>query len=356
MKRRAFVFSAIASCVGSTQYVRAQTAQDSTSHGSSFPAPPTPAPAAAGNAIFNLNCGNDLPSDHPLNVRSLEAFARINAATNGRVQIKAFPASLLGSDAAMLAQLRSGALEMLALPGASITLSPLASIENLAFAFADRSTAFAAMDGNLGRIIRADIAAKGIVALDKIWEDGFRNITTATGPVRSAADVTGLKIRVTPTPISVDTFRSLGASPTPIAINEVYTALQTRIVDAQENLLAVVEQQKLYEVQRYVALSEHVWSGYWMLLNQDVWARLGASIQAIVTREMSAAALAARNDVANLNAGIQADLSRRGLAVNAVDKENFRQKLSGAQYYTRWNATFGSTAWSALEEYTGPLA
>jgi tripartite ATP-independent transporter DctP family solute receptor len=307
-------------------------------------------------AEFDLKYGHDLPQEHPVNVRSVEAFARILKATNGRVSIKAFPASVLGSDPAMLGQIRSGATEMLAMPGAFITVSPLASIENLAFAFKDRHTVFAAMDGDLGKVIRDDILAKGIVVLDKIWENGFRDITTSTKPIHNAADLAGLKIRVSPGKIRIDTFQSLGASPTPIALSDLYTSLQTHVVDAQENPLILIDQQKFYEVQKYVSLSEHIWSGYWTLFNQDVWTKLGSSLQGIIAREMSAATLLARNDMLNLNSAVQDQLTRRGMVFNAVDKPSFKAKLSAANYYQRWQAEFGPAAWSALEKYANKLA
>jgi tripartite ATP-independent transporter DctP family solute receptor len=307
-------------------------------------------------ADFNIKFGSDLPQEHPVNVRTVEAFARIAKATNGRLQGKVFPASVLGSDASMISQLRSGAVEMLAMPGAFLTFSPLASIENLAFAFKDRATVFKAMDGDLGKVIRDDIAAKGgVVCLERIWENGFRDITTSTKPIHVAADLAGLKIRVSPGKIRIDTFQSLGASPTPIALSELYTSLQTHVVDAQENPLILINQQKFFEVQKYVSLSEHIWSGYWSLVNQDVWNKMGPGIQAIVSKEMGAATLAARNDMTNLNSAVQDQLTRLGMKFNPVDKQSFKQKLSDAKYYDRWKVEFGAPAWTALEKYANKL-
>jgi tripartite ATP-independent transporter DctP family solute receptor len=313
----------------------------------------TPARAAD----FDLKYGLDLPVDHPVNVRSVEAFARIKKATNGRVQFKSFPTSQLGSDPAMIGQLRSGALESVAMPGAFLNaLVPLASIENLAYAFANRETAFRAMDGDLGRVIRDEFASKGLVVLEKIWENGFRDITTSTKPIRTVADLAGLRIRVSPGKIRVDTFQSLGAAPTPIALSELYTSLQTHVIDAQENPLLLIEQQKFFEVQKYVSLSEHIWSGYWTLFNQDVWNKLGRDLQAIVSREMGAATLAARNDNVILNRSVRDKLARRGMIFNDVDKESFKRKLVDAKYYERWKAEFGPKAWDALEKYANKLA
>jgi tripartite ATP-independent transporter DctP family solute receptor len=308
-------------------------------------------------ADFDLKYGHDLPADHPVNVRSVEAFARIKAATKGRVQIKSFPTSQLGSDPAMLSQLRSGALEMLAFPGAFLnSVVPIASIENLAYAFPNRDAVFRAMDGELGTVIRDEIQSKGIVVFRNIWENGFRDITTSTKPIRNVSDLAGLKIRVSPGKIRIDTFQSLGASPTPISLSELYTSLQTHVVDGQENPLLLIEQQKFFEVQKYVSMSDHIWSGYWTLVNQDVWNRMPKDTQTIVASEMNRAVLLARNDNLILSRSVRDKLTRRGMIFNDVDKDSFRKKLSDAKYYDRWKAEFGSKAWAALERYSNRLA
>jgi tripartite ATP-independent transporter DctP family solute receptor len=308
-------------------------------------------------AQFELKYGHDLPAEHPINVRSVEAFGKIKKETNGNVEFKSFPASQLGSDPAMISQLRSGAVESLAMPGAFLNaIAPLASIENLAYAYPTRDVVFHAMDGDLGKVIRDDITAKGgMIVLDKIWENGFRNITTSTKPIRTVADLAGLKIRVSPGKIRVDTFQSLGAAPTPISLSELYTALQTHVIDAQENPLLLIDQQKFYEVQKYVSMSEHIWSGYWTLFNPDVWKKLGKSYQDIISRELGAAAILARNDNVNLNRSVRDKLIRRGMLFNDVDKNSFKQKLIAANYYQRWKAEFGPTAWTALEKYANKL-
>ncbi|MFY9781508.1 MAG: TRAP transporter substrate-binding protein [Candidatus Baltobacteraceae bacterium] len=313
------------------------------------------APARA--AEFNLKWAVDVPPEHPITVQAVEAFARIKAATNGRVQIKAFPASVLGADPQMLAQLRSGALEMLALPGAFLNaVVPVASIENVAYAFRDRDEAFRAMDGDLGAVIRNAIQAQGIHVFEKILENGFREITTSTKPIRNVADLAGLKIRVSPGKIRIDTFQSLGASPAPIALSELYTSLQTHVVDAQENPLLLIEQQKFYEVQKYVSLSHHIWSGYWNLVNQDVWNKFPPDVQKIVARELNLGALRARVDTDLLTRSTRDKLTRRGMAFNEVDIPSFKAKLVASGYYQRWKAEFGPTAWAALEKYANKLA
>jgi tripartite ATP-independent transporter DctP family solute receptor len=313
-------------------------------------------PARAAQS-FAWKYANDLPADHPTNLRSKEAFDRIAKRTKGQVQITDFPVSVLGSDPSMLAQMRTGAIEMLALPGAFLNaVVPLASIENLAYAFPNRETVFRAMDGDLGEVIRDAIRAANIVVFDKIWENGFRDITTSTKPIRTVADLAGLKIRVSPGKIRVDTFESLGASPTPISLSELYTSLQTHVVDAQENPLVLIEQQKFYEVQKYVALSEHIWSGYWTLVNQDKWNGMPKDLQAVVTSEIAASTIQARDDTQKLNDTAAANLKAKGMLFNAVDKPSFKAKLSTSGYYKRWKAEFGERAWAALEKYANKLA
>ncbi|MGP6158647.1 MAG: TRAP transporter substrate-binding protein [Vulcanimicrobiaceae bacterium] len=308
-------------------------------------------------AEFNLKWAVDVPPEHPITVQAIESFARIKAATKGRVQIQAFPASVLGADPQMLAQLRSGALELLALPGAFLNaVVPVASIENVAYAFRDRDEAFRAMDGDLGSVIRDAIQAQGIHCFETIQENGFREITTSTKPIRTVDDLSGLKIRVSPGKIRIDTFQSLGASPTPIALSELYTALQTHVVDAEENPLVLIEQQKFYEVQKYVSLSHHIWSGYWNLANQDVWNKFPPDVQKIISRELNAGALRARADTDLLTKSVRDKLTRRGMTFNDVDIPTFKAKLVTSGYYQRWKTEFGPQAWAALEKYANKLA
>ena len=315
-------------------------------------------PRASRAAEFAYKMGHDMPADHPLNVRAVEAAGRVAKTTNGRVEIKLFPNSQLGGDPSMFEQLRSGAVEMLAMPGAFITTVPLASRSRrtlpLRFRIARRRAK--AMDGNPGRgVVRDAIKANGIWVLDKIWENGFRDITTSTKPIKTVDDLAGFKIRVSPGKIRVDTFQSLGASPSPISANEVYTALQTKIVDGQENPLVTIETMRFYEVQKYCSLSQHMWSGYWTLAYPPAWKKLPADLQAIVAKEFNAAAVVERRDLVLLQSSIQDKLHRQGLAFNPVDVATFKRKLAANGYYGRWKAEFGAPAWTALEQYAGKL-
>jgi TRAP-type transport system periplasmic protein len=313
------------------------------------------APARA--AQFEWKYGNDLDGSHPLTVRAVEAFRRIEAETKGGLSIKPFPNSVLGGDPAMITQLRSGALEMAGMPGALMdTIVPVAAIESTAYAFKDKPTVFAAFDGDLGTIVRDEIASKtGIVTLERVWDGGFRDFTTSTKPIRRAEDLAGLKVRSASGKLRLDSLRSMGASPTVLATPEVYTALQTHIVDGLEAPLVTIQSQRWFEVQKYASLTHHMWNGYWIVIGGDKWKSLPAAYQASMRKNLNAAALLQRRDVDVLTGSVQDKLARQGLAFNACDRGSIKATLTANGYYKRWHAEFGDAAWSALEKYAGKL-
>ncbi len=305
-------------------------------------------------ATFEYKYGGNLPATHPLTVRIQEAANRIAEATNGQVKIGIFPNSQLGSDTDMLGQLRNGSLEFLTLSGLILsTFVPTASISGVGFVFRDNAQVWSAMDGPLGAFIRGEIAAKGLVPFDRPFDSGFREITTSTRPIAAPADLKGLKLRVPVSPILTSMFQALDGSPVPINFAEVYSALQTRIVDGQENPLAIISSAKLYEVQKYCSLTNHMWDGFWFLANRRAFAALPQEAQAVVLREMDRSALEQRADVEKLNAEVRSQLAASGLAFNDVDQGPFREQLKRAGYYDQWKAKFGGTGWSVLASATG---
>jgi len=312
-------------------------------------------PAAA--AEFEYKFANNLPVAHPLNIRANEAVARIKDASKGRLVIQIFPNNQLGADTDMLSQLRSGAIEFFTLSGLILsTLVPVASINGLGFAFKDYDQVWKAMDGGLGAFVRAAIDTHGLTALDKMWDNGFRETTTSTKPIVHPDDLHGLKIRVPVSPLWISMYKAFGASPTSINFSEVYSALQTKVVDGQENPLAIIETAKLYEVQKYCSLTNHMWDGFWFLANKAAFARLPADLQAIVATEMNRAAIEERADVAKLNAELQGKLATQGLTFNPVDPAPFRDALRAAGFYSEWRKKYGEDAWKVLEANVGTLS
>jgi tripartite ATP-independent transporter DctP family solute receptor len=263
----------------------------------------------------------------------------------------------VGSDTDTLSQIRSGGVEFFTLSGLILsTLVPAASINGMGFAFPDYGTVWKAMDGDLGAYIRAQIAKANLTAMDKIWDNGFRQTTTSIKPVQTPNDFRGMKLRVPVSPLWTSMFKALDASPASINFNEVYSALQTKIVDGQENPLAIISTAKLYEVQKFCSLTNHMWDGFWFLANRRAWEGLPDDVRGIVARNIDAAGLKERDDVAKLNATLQQDLAAKGLVFNRPDPAPFRDKLRAAGFYTEWKGKYGDEAWGLLEKSVGKLA
>jgi tripartite ATP-independent transporter DctP family solute receptor len=316
-----------------------------------------PVVARAQQAEWTYKYANNLPATHPMNVRAREMAAAIKQETKGRFDLQIFPSSQLGSDTDTLSQLRSGGVEFFTLSGLILsTLVPAASINGMGFAFPSYDTVWKAMDGELGAYIRSQIAKANLVVLEKIWDNGFRQTTTSTKPVATPADFHGMKLRVPPSPLWTSMFEAFGAAPASINFNEVYSALQTKIVDGQENPLAIISTAKLYEVQKYCSLTNHMWDGFWFLANKRAWEALPEDVRAIVAKNVNAAGVKERDDVAKLNASLQQDLAAKGLIFNKLDPAPFRDALRAAGFYTEWKKKYGDEPWAILEKAVGKLA
>jgi len=191
--------------------------------------------AAASPAATTLKVAHDMPPQHPIGVRALEAAAEIRTKTGGRIQPQVLGASVLGSEPEMLSQLRAGGIDILILsPLVLQTLVPLSAISGVPFAFKSYADVWRVVDGDVGKMVNASVSKTGIEVVGRWWNTGFRQFLTGKKTINGPADLAGLKIRVPPSPLSVSMFTALGASPTSISFGEVYSALQTGIVDGME--------------------------------------------------------------------------------------------------------------------------
>ncbi|HEX4042272.1 MAG TPA: TRAP transporter substrate-binding protein [Xanthobacteraceae bacterium] len=314
--------------------------------------------ARAQGAKFTYKYANNLPDTHPMNIRAREMAAAIKQETDGAFDMQIFPSSQLGSDTDTLTQIRAGGVEFFTLSGLILaTLVPAASINGMGFAFPNYDTVWKAMDGDLGAYVRGQIAKTNqILAMEKIWDNGFRQTTTSTKPIKTPDDFRGMKLRVPPSPLWTSMFKAFDAAPASINFNEVYSALQTKIVDGQENPLAIISTAKLYEVQKYCSLTNHMWDGFWFLANKTAWERLPTDMRGIIAKHVNEAGVKERADVAKLNANLQQDLAGKGLVFNDLDPVPFRDKLRSAGFYTEWKGKYGDEAWGILEKSVGKLA
>ncbi|MHC2438288.1 tripartite ATP-independent transporter DctP family solute receptor [Bradyrhizobium sp. USDA 4451] len=308
-------------------------------------------------AEFDFKLGVDTPETHPLTIRLVEAAKDVAAQSSGRVNITVFSNSQLGGDPEMLSQVRAGGIELMAAP--SLTLSilvPLSGLPSIGFAFQSYDQVWAAMDGGVGDLVREAIARSGVVPLKKVWDNGFRQITSSSSrQLNGVDDLKGFKIRVPVTALLTSLFSGLGALPSSISYSELYSALQTHIVEGQENPLAQVSTGKLYEVQKYCALSNHCWSGYWIIGNRRAMAGLPPDLREVINTAFDNAAVKERADLIEMDRSLQAELTGKGMTFNKPDPVQFRAALVKAGFYTQWQKTYGADAWAALEKYTGKL-
>jgi len=310
--------------------------------------------ARAQSAEFTYKYANNLPVTHPMNLRAKEAADKIKQETNGRVEIQIFPNNQLGSDTDMLSQVRSGGVEFFTLsPLILSTLVPNASISGIGFAFPNYDTVWKAMDGELGAYVRGQIAKANLVVMDKIWDNGFRQITSSNKPIQTPEDLKGFKIRVPVSPLWTSMFSAFGSAPASINFAEVYTALQTKVVDGQENPLAIISTAKLFEVQKYTSMTNHMWDGFWFLANRRAWERLPEDLRAVVAKHLNAAAVEERADVAKLNGNVKDELVSKGMQFNDPNPTLFRDALRKAGFYAEWKKKYGDEAWAILEKSVG---
>jgi TRAP-type transport system periplasmic protein len=308
-------------------------------------------------AEFEFKLGVNTPETHPLTLRLTEAARAIGEQSSGRLNVTVFANSQLGGDPEMLSQLRAGGIELLAAPSMTLSiLVPLSGLPSIGFAFQSYDQVWAAMDGGVGDVVREAIAKTGIVPMRKAWDNGFRQITSSSSrQLNGVDDLRGFKIRVPVTALLTSLFSGLGALPSSISYSELYSALQTHIVEGQENPLAQVSTGKLYEVQKYCALSNHCWSGYWIVGNRQALASLPPELRDIVARNFDGAADQERADLLELERSLQADLTAKGMVFNKLDAAQFRGALVKAGFYGQWQKTYGADAWAQLEKYTGKL-
>ncbi len=249
-------------------------------------------------------------ADHPTSL-GVKRFAELLAAkSGGKLKVQEFPSSQLGSDMQQQSALQGGVQEMSAPSTTSLAgIVREFGLVDFPFAVSTFAQADALMDGPFGQALVAKLPAKGLVALG-YWDLGFRNVTNSKRPITRPEDMDGLKLRVIPNPVFVETFKALKASPVPMAFAELYGALESHAVDGQENPYAVILSNKLYEVQKYVSATNHVYAANIILVSKKFWDKLSGTEQKIMTEaanesrsyQRTASRVAAQKAVADLQA------------------------------------------------------
>lgn len=306
-------------------------------------------------AEFTYKLATDLAPDDPMNVRFGAAIRAIEQDTGGRLQIRLFPSSQLGTITEELNQVRNGALELYCCGyGNQMPIAPLAGINSLAFAWSDYDKIWPAMDGELGAFLAAEVAKVGTIQhIGRAFNVGFRQITSGSRVIREPGDLKGFKIRVPPAPILSSLFSALGASPTSLSFGELYPALQTGLVDGSDNPLWTLNSMRIHEVQKNITITNHSWDAFIPLANRRAWARLPDDVKEIVVKRFSEAALGQREDIAKAEATAEKALSGNGVAIHRPAPGLFREALGKTDYYKSWREKIGPQGWAVLEKTAG---
>ena len=238
---------------------------------------------------------NGVNEDHPVGAGVKKMQEVLNAKTGGKMKINAFWGGAAGGDLPATQALRAGTQEMVC-----TSSSPLVGIIkelgvfDLPFLFANEKEADAVLDGPAGQYFNKKLEAAGLVNL-AYWENGFRNLTNSKRPVAKVEDFEGMKVRIMQNTIFLDTFKTLGANPTPMAFGEVFMALETKAIDGQENPFSTIETAKLYEVQKYLSVTRHAYSPFFVLYSKKLWDQLNPQEQAVL-REAALAGQTVQRD------------------------------------------------------------
>ena len=318
-------------------------------------APAIPRSGTAGAAQFTVRMGIDAPPTEPTVIECNIAGGKIKERTNGAVEFSMFPSSALGAGTDMIAPVRSGALEGYFFTSAVIAvIAPNAAISGIPLAFKDYPTAWAALDSDLGDRIKTEIRGAGLEPMPKVFDIGFRQIATQKR-IDKVDDLAGIKMRVPQSPLYVGLFRTLGVLPATMSFADVYPALQTKVVEGMEGPIIGIYNSKMFEVTKFLAITNHMWDGFWLTINPAFWNKLSQRQRDIITEELNLAAGRMREKIVKAEAQAQIDLKGKGMTVTNPDMEAFRKKLVDAGFYKDWKGKFKPEMWTALEQASGQL-
>ena len=284
-------------------------------------------PASAAEYVVKI--ANVTAPDHPLN-RSFEKMAAIlNERSGGRIEAKVYPSAQLGNLRAIAEGLQLGTIEMgTQSPGGLASFMPLLGVLELPYVYRSNDHVYSVVDGPIGAELNEKFRAKTGIRILGYWMNLYRNTTNNKRAIAAPADFKGLKIRVPETKTVMDTMNALGASPVPMAFGEVYTALSQGIIDGQENPLSIIWASKLYEVQKYLSLTGHVYSPTVVMISDAFYKKLPGDLQKLVVAAFEEVRPEARKIVEEQEKDLVAKLKEKGMQVNEVDPEPFKVAMA----------------------------
>ncbi|MDI6600826.1 MAG: TRAP transporter substrate-binding protein [Thermoanaerobacteraceae bacterium] len=245
----------------------------------------------------------------------------VEGGSNGKFEVQLYANSQLGDDTKMMQSLRMGTLEMTCPSTAPIAgLNKQFMVFDLPFLFPNEQVADRVLDGPIGQKLLDSLSASGIKGL-AYWENGYRDLTNSVKEVKSPADLKGLKIRTMENPVHLASFRAMGANPTPMPFGELFTAMQQKTIDGQENPLTTIYLQKFYEVQKYVTLTHHFYSPFVFMMSQKFWDELSKEDQDLIQKAALEAGAYERQVNREQMAKMEQNLKDAGMVVTELTEE-----------------------------------
>lgn len=288
--------------------------------------------AAAG---MTIKLGHDQPERSTHQQAALKFRELVESRTKGDIQVKIFPAQLLGTGTQMVEQVQAGALETALIPTAWIApVAPSVQILDLPFLFPSRPVAYKVIDGQAGRAILGPLNKVNIEGV-AFWEGGFKQFT-GHFPIREPKDYEGHKIRTMPAPVIIEQFKAFGATPVPIDFKELYSALQQKIVDGQENPIATTVLMRFYEVQKYLTLSDHGYIAYVFLVHKPLLDRLPTATRDIIVETAREAGRHQRELIAESEKAHLETMRKAGLEITRLTPEQRAKFEQAARRVHDW--------------------
>ncbi|WP_209124239.1 TRAP transporter substrate-binding protein [Alkalihalobacillus sp. BA299] len=274
--------------------------------------------------------------------KGLEHFAElVEEKTDGELTVEIFPNGSLGGERDMVESLQIGTLDMvLSSTGPLGSFVPEINVVDLPFLFENREHAYEVLDGEIGQDLLVKLGDEGLTGL-AWWENGFRHVTNSKNPIETPEDLEGLKIRTMENNVHMDSFNALGASPTPMSFTELFTALQQKVVDGQENPVPIISTSRFYEVQPYLTLTGHFYSPAALLISSQVFDSLTESQQQALTEAAIEGAQFERDLVAEMEKEMVSDLKEEGMEIiEDIDKTAFQEATK--EVYEQYSSEFGA--------------
>lgn len=275
-----------------------------------------------------IKLGHGQTEVHPYHLGAVKFAELVKEKTGGSVEIQIYPNGSLGQERDMVEGLTLGTVDMCITTNAPLTnFAPRFGVYEFPYLFKDYDHAHNVLDGEIGQDIMNDLTPLNIVGL-AYFENGFRNITNSKHTVKTVKDLAGLKIRVMESPVHIASFQAMGANPTPMAWSEVYTAIQQGTIDGQENPTMAIVDGKIYEVNKYMSVTEHFYSPAELLISKLVFEKLSAEEQKAFWESASEAKIYQREEAYSINNTDKlSELEAHNVEITKVDKSSFEEAV-----------------------------